>query len=71
MKKLFIILIIMIFTMPTAFCTNINLSDFSNEMKNYSNEFFPELGDESFITSVMCGDVNASENLFQKITDIF
>ena len=58
MKKVFVILIIMIFIMPTAFCMDINLTDFSNEMKKYSNEFFPELGDESFTTSVMSGEAN-------------
>ena len=71
MKKVFLILIIILFITPVAFCTDINLNDFSNEMKKYSNEFFPELEDENFITSVMSGKANFEKGLFQKITDIF
>lgn len=71
MKKIFVIVIILIFTMPISFGTDINLTDFSDEMKKYSNDFFPELGDESFLASVMSGDVSVSENLFQKVINIF
>ena len=71
MKKVFVIFIIMISIMPIAFCTNINLSDFSNEMKQYSNEFFPELGDEGFISNIMVGETNFEKGLFQRVIDIF
>lgn len=71
MKKIFIILVIMLSITHTTFCTDINLSDFSNEIKKYSNEFFPELGEESFLTSIISGDVNVEKDLFQKVIDIF
>lgn len=71
MKKVFVIFIIIIFIMPTAFCTEINLNDFSNEMKKYSNEFFPELGEESFISNLMSGETNFEKGLLQKVIDIF
>ena len=71
MKKIFIILIIMFCIMPVSFCTDINLTDFSNEIRKYSNDVFPELGDENFLASVMTGEINIEKGLFQKIVNLF
>ena len=73
MKNISIIslIIIILLFMPTTFANTVNIEDFSNEMKKYANEYFPELGDENFINDAMNGKIAIDKNIIAKIADVF
>lgn len=50
----------------------IDLSDFLEEIKSYSNEYFPELADENYLNGLISGNIsNNNTNFFEKIINIF
>lgn len=71
MKKVIIIFLIITFTTSITFATSINIDDFKNEIKKYSNEYFPELNEETFVDEIINGNVSIDANLFTKIIDVF
>lgn len=71
MKKIIIILLITFLIVPVTYATSFDINEFSSEMKQYSNEYFPELGEQSFINEVMSGQASLDANLFTKIINVF
>ena len=55
LKKFFLILLFFIFLFSNkSFANNeIDVSNFIDEAKEYSNELFPELSDESWINNIL------------------
>ena len=51
---------------------HLDLSDFLEEIKDYSNEYFPELADENFLNELLSGNLNQKDsNLLEKIINVF
>lgn len=71
MKKIFVIFFVVFFTVSVTYATNVDIDDFASEMKKYSNEYFPELGEEAFINEVMNGQASINTNVFVKILNVF
>lgn len=54
MKKILFVIIILLFLSDYTFASEqINIKDFTNELKNYSNDLFPELSDENWLMNVI------------------
>lgn len=51
-----------------SFKEELDLNEFIEEIKNYSNEYFPELADEKFLNNLINGNIQESDsNIFEKI----
>jgi len=54
MKKFLSLLLMLILVSPITFASEqINIKEFSHEMKEYGDELFPEFSDEDWITDVI------------------
>lgn len=71
MRKFIVIFFVIFFIVSATYATSVDIDDFAYEMKKYSNEYFPELGEESFIDGVINGQVSINTNLFAKIFGVF
>lgn len=70
MKKIIFILILIVLFVPikTLYATENNLAEFVTQIKQYSNEYFPELSNENFLEDVISGNISTDNlNLFKKI----
>ena len=73
-KKLFIFLIfiIVIFSNKIYATNEIDVSDFIDEVKEYSNDFFPELSDENWLNNILNGEIKLdSQNIIKRVLNIF
>ena len=71
MRKIIMIFLIIFMLSPITLSTTVNIDEFANEMKKYSNEYFPELGEKDFINSIMTGKNTIDGGLFEKIINVF
>ncbi len=71
--SIFLLFIIIIFTNKIYAVENeIDVSDFINEVKEYSNDFFPELSDENWLSNILNGELQLdSQNLIKRILNVF
>ena len=49
---------------------DVNLDDFLEEIKKYSNEYFPELANEEYLNELIQGDIANDSNFIEKIIDV-
>lgn len=73
MKKIIFILLTIFFLQTICYAANtIDLHEFSNEIKKYGNELFPELQDGNILSNVIKGNIGIDgESFFKRILNIF
>ena len=74
MSQLCVIMFLILLFSPkfTYASEQMNIEEFKQEVKNYSNDVFPELSNENWISDVISGNMNLDgQGVLNKIADIF
>ena len=72
MKKLcyFVLILILNFNVTYAVSEN-DIQNFLNELKNYTNDNFSELGSENILNEIIDGGIIEKEKMISKVGNIF
>lgn len=71
MKKFFFCILILLLNFNTTYAVNDNIQIFLNELKNYTNDNFSEIGNENVLSEIIDGGIIEKQKIISKVGNIF